>query len=134
MKLLLQTVAKQATYTIGKLFIDGEYFCDTLEDTVRELGDDGSGKVYAKTAIPPGEYIVKLTQSAKFGRLLPELLNVPFFSAIRIHAGNTPADTEGCIIVGVNDEKGMVHRSRETERKLMARLQGVSNITIEVVR
>ena len=89
--------------TIGEMHFDGEFLCDTLEDTVR-LGDDGimqkDEKVYGETAIPPGTYEVIINDSVRFKRKMPLLLNVPFFSGIRIHSGVTEKSTLGCILVG----------------------------------
>lgn len=109
---------KGDTYTISSLFIDGVYFCDALEDKVRDLGKDGKGKIKGKTAIPSGRYRVIVTPSPRFKRLLPLLLNVPFFEGIRIHAGNDEEDTEGCILVGENKVKGKVINSKITFAKL----------------
>lgn len=103
------------TYTIGRLFIEGERLCETLEDRVRDLqdynhdgdfNDPGEGKVYGETAIPAGRYQVINTWSPKFQKRLPELFNVPGFTNIRIHAGTNPKHTEGCILVGENKKKG----------------------------
>ena len=104
---------KGEEYTIGRLYIDDVYYCDTLEDKVRDIKKDG--KVYGQTAIPTGIYDLKLSVSKRFGRLLPEILNVPHFTGIRIHRGNTHFDTHGCILVGFNKEKGKVLQSSETE-------------------
>lgn len=92
-------------YTIGSMFINGKYLCDTLEDTVR------CDKVTNETAIPYGEYDVKLTMSIKFKRVLPLILDVSDFAGIRIHRGNDSDDTSGCILVGENKEKGKVLNS-----------------------
>ena len=107
MKLTLKRIALRSTYTIGRLYIDGNYFCDTLEDTVRDLNkngkfDNGEKKVYAKTAIPYGTYEIKWTYSPRFKKYTPQLMNVPSFEGIRIHVGNTSSDTEGCLILGEN--------------------------------
>lgn len=110
---------KKPNYTIGKMYLNGEYFCDTLEDAVRVISTNGKGKIKGKTAIPAGTYKVLLTNSSKFRRLLPILLNVPHFVGIRIHAGNTAADTEGCILVGRNKAVGKVLESRKTEQALV---------------
>ena len=115
MKLFLKRIYKGPEYTIGRLYIDGKYFCDTLEDTVRP---DGM-KVYGKTAIPAGTYKVELTPSLKFQRLMPLICDVPNFSGVRIHAGNTAEDTDGCVLVGFNKIKGKVINSRETFAKLI---------------
>lgn len=106
--------AQKPYYTIGKLYVDGKYFCDTLEPTVRILGPNGEGKVKGKTAIPQGEYKVSLQYSMKYGRNMPRLLNVPFFNGILIHWGNTAADTQGCILVGKNRAVGKVLDSKVT--------------------
>jgi len=91
--------------TIGTLSVNGKFLCYTLEDTVREV--DGvpvkDWKIPAKTAIPRGEYEVLITRSNRFKKLLPELLKVEGFAGIRIHAGNTHDDTEGCILVGMKN-------------------------------
>ena len=105
MKLTLKRIALRSTYTIGRLYVDGNYFCDTLEDTVRDLNkngkfDNGEKKVYAKTAIPYGTYEIKWTYSPRFKKYTPQLMNVPSFAGIRIHAGNSSTDTEGCLLLG----------------------------------
>ena len=122
MRLVLLRTALKSTYTIGHLYIDGEKFCDTLEDKVR---GDKEEKVYGQTAIPYGEYEVILTMSTRFNKLLPLLLNVPNFQGVRIHSGNTDADTEGCIIVGINSKVGQVTNSRNTFTALMKKLSAV---------
>ncbi|MCM1260524.1 MAG: DUF5675 family protein [Staphylococcus sp.] len=132
MKLTLYRKFLGKDYTIGKLFVNGEYFCDTLEDTVRPEGE----KIPGKTAIPYGTYDVILTMSPKFKRVLPLLLNVPNFEGIRIHNGNSASDSSGCILVGFNKQKGMVLNSKDTLNILMFELN-IANvkqekITIEV--
>lgn len=112
----LVRIAKQDTYTIGHLYIDNEYFCDTIEDKVRDLSKEK--KVYGQTAIPSGSYKITWTYSNKFKKYMPLINNVPQFDGIRIHSGNTAKDTLGCIIVGQNKKKGMVINSRETVDKL----------------
>lgn len=134
MELRLKRMYFKETYTIGQLFLDGSAtkFCDTLEDKVRADGV----KVYGETAIADGRYKISITYSPKFKRRLPELLNVPMFTNIRIHAGNTPDDTLGCILVGENKEVGKLVNSRATENRLMQELNGLADdeelyITIE---
>ena len=122
---------KKEKYTIGKMYINGTYFCDTLEDTDRGLTQEmnldiiDKTKVYGKTAIPTGRYRVDLTKSKKFGRVLPLLYNVKGFEGIRIHRGNTNEDTLGCILVGQNKAVGKVINSAMAEQNLMDRLKEV---------
>ena len=116
MTILLKRIALRDTYTIGKLYIDGVYQCDTIEDKVRDLSKEK--KVYGETAIPYGTYKVSWTYSPKFKRMMPLIENVPYFQGIRIHSGNTAKDSLGCIIVGENKQKGMVLNSRATVNKI----------------
>lgn len=136
MELQVQRIAKKSAYTIGRLYVNGERFCDTLEDCVRKIGAGGKGKIKGKTAIPAGRYLITLTRSPRFKRVLPLLHNVPYFEGVRIHAGNTAADTDGCILVGENKKVGMVLNSRATEESLMQVLLAAQaagdTITIEV--
>ncbi len=113
MELILTRIAKRKTYTIGYLEIDGQPFCDTLEPTWRDIGWGRPGrKVAGRTAIPEGRYPVVVTFSPRFEKWLPLLIHVPQFDGIRIHAGNTAEDTEGCILLGQNLKPGMVLNSR----------------------
>ena len=120
MELKLIRKYKGDRYTIGDLFINDTFFCNVIEDKVRELRTP-EDKVYGKTAIPAGRYEVILTYSPHFKRILPELIDVAFFKNIRIHAGNTEEDSRGCLIVGINDDVkvGWVHDSRKTLDRLM---------------
>lgn len=140
MKLTLKRIALRPTYTIGKLYIDDAYFCDTLEDTVRDTNksgkfDNGEKKIKGKTAIPYGTYEIKWTYSPRFKKYTPQLMNVPSFEGIRVHAGNTSADTEGCLILGENKQVGKVLNSRATINKFYPIIkEACSNgkVTIEV--
>lgn len=140
MKLTLKRIALRPTYTIGKLYIDNVYFCDTIEDTVRDINkngkfDNGEKKVHSKTAIPYGTYEIKWTYSPRFKKYTPQLMNVPSFEGIRIHAGNTSADTEGCLILGENKQVGKVLNSRTTINKFYQIIkEACSNgkVTIEI--
>ena len=100
MDLLLTRQPSTEKATLGHLRVDGAPFCVTLEDVVRDLGPDGSGKVYGQTAIPSGRYRVATTFSPKFQKDMLAVLDVPFFTGIRIHSGNDDEDTLGCILVG----------------------------------
>ena len=134
MELKLKRIFKGKSYTIGKLYINGVYVCDTLEDVVRDLGEDGKGKIMHKTAIPYGTYEVTLEWSPKFGKTLPYLNKVPFFTGILIHSGNTAEDTSGCILVGWNTVKGQVTSSKIAMSVVMKNIQNTKEkitITIE---
>lgn len=140
MKLTLKRIALRPTYTIGKLYIDDAYFCDTLEDTVRDTNksgkfDNGEQKIKGKTAIPYGTYEIKWTYSPRFKKYTPQLMNVPSFEGIRVHAGNTSVDTEGCLILGENKQVGKVLNSRATINKFYPIIkEACSNgkVTIEI--
>jgi hypothetical protein len=125
MELTLKRQFLKAEYTVGALYIDGVYFCDTLEDTDMGLTQSTpldeilQRKVAHKTAIPTGEYTVVVVRSPAKKRMLPRLLNVPGFGGILIHRGNTAHDTSGCILVGENKEKGKVIYSTQYERRLI---------------
>lgn len=123
MQLTLERKWKKDTYTIGKLFINGTFFSNTLEDKDRGLTSSmtleeiNKKKIYGQTAIPSGTYEVKLTYSnrfhsrvwgKKYNGKVPELLNVKGFGGVRIHPGNKAADTLGCILVGKNSAVSMV--------------------------
>lgn len=129
MKILVKRIAKKDTYTIGKMYIDGKYFCDTLEDKDRGLTQTTplsiikSKKVPGQTAIPTGTYKVIVNKSPKFGRMLPRLLDVPGFDGILIHRGNTDKDSSGCLLVGENKVVGKVINSTGYELKLVNLLQ-----------
>ena len=150
MDLKLRRIARRDTYTIGQLYIDGVYFCDTIEDTDRGLMQslpasvNRAKKKAGATAIPMGKYQVTLgVKSPRFSKKkqydfcdgrLPRLINVPAFEGVLIHIGNTANDTEGCILVGRNTKVGKVLESGVTFRALYAKLkeaEGYIYITIE---
>lgn len=138
MELRLNRRYKGPKYTIGNLYIDDIYFCDTLEDIDRgitsstSLEDISRKKVYEQTAIPTGTYKVNLNVvSPKFkdrswakpyGGKVPRLMNVPGFEGVLIHPGNTDSDTSGCILVGKNTVVGKVMESTITFNGLMKKL------------
>ena len=150
MKLLLRRIAKRNTYAIGKLYIDGVYFADTLEDKDRglhqsmSLDEIKSLKVYAETAIPTGTYEITMNVvSPKFknkswakewGGKIPRLLNVPGYEGVLIHPGTTDKDSAGCILVGQNKIVGKIINSQVTFKELMKHLvnaKGKITITIQ---
>lgn len=138
MELLIKRIARRKDYTIGNLFVNGKLFCQTVEDTDRDLNrngrfDNGEAKVYAQTAIPNGRYRVTMAvQSPKFSQrreydwwkpnglcgMLPRLLDVPHFEGILIHAGSSARSSAGCIIVGRNTVVGGVTDSMATCKRL----------------
>ena len=138
MKLVVKRTAKKPTYTIGKLFVDDVYFCDTLEDADRglhqnmPLSEIKRIKMMHETAIPMGTYKVIVNQSPRFGRLLPRLQDVPGFDGILIHRGNTDKDTSGCILTGENKAVGKVLNSTPYELKLVEMLKNEKDVTIEI--
>ena len=145
MKMLLKRIARKPTYTVGRLYLDGQYFCDTLEDVDRgldwnmSLDEIKEKKVYSKTAIPTGIYKINMNVvSPRFKdkswakAWLPRLENVPGYEGVLIHVGNTHEDTSGCILVGNNKEVGKVLNSTTTFNKLMQILTKSKNITITI--
>jgi hypothetical protein len=128
LKLVRKTFTEQST--IGELSVDGKFECFTLEDKVRAV------KIHGSTAIPEGIYEVVINFSDKFKKQLPLLLKVPNFEGVRIHSGNTPADTEGCILVGQTKSPDFVGNSRKAFNALFPKLEAAlkkEKIFIQVV-
>ena len=135
MKLEVERRWKKETYTIGRLYVDGVYFCNTLEDKCRGLKQTDSiyfikqRKVYGETAIPSGTYTVAMNViSPKYAAIawywqlcqgkMPRLLNVPGFEGILVHPGNDPTQTLGCLLVGKNTKVGQLTESKATFKAL----------------
>ena len=143
MEIVVVRFHKKEKYTIGKMYLDGKYFCDTLEDTDRNISQSTpldtvkKVKLPNNTAIPTGTYKVIVNVSPKFKRLLPRLLNVPGFDGVLIHRGNTDKDTSGRILIGENKVVGRVINSTGYETKLVSILNKAQdnkeNITIEIM-
>jgi hypothetical protein len=154
MKLRLERRWPKATYTIGRLYVDGVYFCNTLEDKDRGLKQTdsksviASKKIFGETAIPKGEYSVVLNVlSPKYagvswykqttGGYMPRLLSVPGFDGILIHPGNTAVDTLGCILVGKNTQVGRLTQSKDTFAALYKKMKAAwgkgEGISIEII-
>lgn len=150
--LLVKRRYKGKQYTIGSLFINSNYFCDTLEDVDRGLSDDMAiadikmKKIYGQTAIPTGTYIIDMnTKSPKYSDFkkypyvkefdgkMPRILHVKGFEGVLIHSGNTDKDTLGCILVGENKEKGKVLNSRNTWIKLMKELRKYKSVILTII-
>lgn len=149
MKLTVHRKYRQNAYTIGDLYVNGKKFCNTLEDTDRGLMQADpiehirAVKVPGETAIPVGTYKVAMNiVSPKYhavdfykrlcGGKVPRLQDVPGFEGILIHAGNTAADTEGCVLVGQNTEKGMVTNSRATFAELYGKMKAAHDAGEEI--
>ena len=132
MKLILTRIARKAEYTIGRLEDEnGKKLCDTLEPIWRNY-DGGELKIPKKSAIPEGTYRVVTTYSLRFRKYLPLLVGVPGFEGVRIHAGNTSRDTEGCILVGHNLQVGKVLWSRITLERLMKLIENEKEIYLTI--
>lgn len=137
-RLQLERVQLDQDVTIGALSIDGDFECWVLEDPVREIQGKpvSDWKIKGKTAIPYGTYAVQITWSQRFGRPLPLLIAVPGFTAIRIHAGNTVADTEGCLLVGVDRLAKSLGRSRKALEALIPKISDAlrrGGVMLEIV-
>ena len=148
MKIKLKRIALKKDYTIGKMYIDDVYFCDTLEDAVRDLNkngkfDNGEKKIYGQTAIPYGTYEVTTNVvSSRFKNRvwakpyngkIPRLLNVQSFDGVLLHPGSSQLDTSGCILVGKNTIIGRLTDSQKTFHLLMQKIKNQKNITIEII-
>lgn len=130
MKLLVERTNCGPTCTIGSLYVDGAFECFTMEDVVRPE------KIAGETAIPAGKYNVIITHSNRFGRDLPLLENVPNFSGVRIHPGNTAEDTEGCLLVGRTKGTNFVGESKAAFKEVFAKIKQAlddgDTVTLEV--
>ena len=126
MNFVLRRTQHSPRSTIGELYLDGKFLCYTLEDTVREVVGVPVKvwKVPGETAIPAGVYGLTITKSPRFGRELPLLIDVPGFLGVRIHTGNRPEDTEGCILVGNKVGTDQVIESRGAFTALFDIIEG----------
>lgn len=145
--ILKRTPIPAGSFCPGRLFLDGSYFCDTIEPPARGLkmpcsvNDVERVKRLGKCAIPAGRYRVLLSYSPRFSSkafykrfdgLLPRITNVVGFSGILIHCGNSVVDTNGCILVGKNRKGGWLSLSRLTFRDLMLKLLPVHKSCREI--
>jgi hypothetical protein len=138
MKITVERREKANTFTISRLSVDDGWGCWVLEDPVRER--EGvpveQWKVKGETAIPAGIYQVVITPSQRFGRDLPLLVDVPGFSGIRIHPGNSAADTEGCLLVGLARGVDSISHSRDAFNELFPLIEEALNrgdaVTLEI--
>lgn len=142
MKIKVHRKWPKADHCMGVMEINGEYFCNTLEDKIVDVDksgefDNGEIKVHSKSAIPFGTYEVIYNYSPTFKRKLPRLIDVPHFTGILIHPGNDNTDTAGCILVGINSSKGALSQSRAYSDKLNAMIEEAmsrgEDISIKIV-
>lgn len=145
MNIKVKRIFKGDNYTIGCMYIDEKYFCNTLEDKVRNIPKEV--KVFGKTAIPAGKYEIDMNSvspkfknrswAKKYGGIVPRLKNVPYFNGVLIHPGNTQYDTDGCILIGENTVPGKVLNSQKYWFMLMDKLieanKQKNTITIEII-
>lgn len=111
MKLILVRACAE-NVTRGDLYLDNKFFAKTLEDPVRPINlKTGAGKIFGETAIPAGTYEVGVTFSARFRRQAPLIMNVPWFTGIRLHPGRTVEHTHGCILLGESHEGAQLQGS-----------------------
>lgn len=139
MEIKLIRIAKMPAYTIGRVYVNGEYFCDSLEDKDRGLTQEmtlqqiRALKVYGETAIPTGTYRITYTYSPNFKRNLPLVNSVKGFDGIRIHPLNTAAESEGCIGLGENKIKGKIINSRAWCERLNEKILGAIEKKEEII-
>lgn len=119
--------------TMGVLFVDGAFFSFTVEDEIREVSGRpvSEWKIAGQTAIPAGTYRIEVTKSERFGRRLPLICDVPGFTGVRIHPGNSAKDSEGCLLPGLSRAKAMVLESRRAFEHLHALIE-TSTTPVEI--
>lgn len=128
MKLKIVREIKNDVCTIGSLFINGEFFCYTLEDKDRGLKQSDSllyiqtKKIFGLTAIPSGTYKLIINQSPKFKRILPRILDIKGFDGVLLHRGNSASDSLGCILIGYKKGENSIFESTKAESDLVKRL------------
>jgi len=139
MKITIERKYKKENYTIGKLYIDGVPFCDTLEDKDRNLDSSMSledilaKKVSGETAIPYGTYEAEINYSPKFKRDLLLIKDVKGFEGIRVHAGNFASNSLGCVLCGKNTHVGMLSESKKTLETFMKKIEGEQDIVLTII-
>lgn len=131
MQIKINRIALKPGYTIGRLYMGGDYYCDTLEPFSAKVDETSDRRLikqmkrtFVTIAIPTGTYRVKMESSQKFGKLMPYLTDVPCFQGVMIHPGNYPRDTKGCILPGWNRRVGMVCGSRSAFAEIERRIRG----------
>lgn len=141
----IKLIRKSFTHktTIGDLFVDGAFECNTLEDVDRDLiiSDDlkdiARKKIHGETAIPYGRYEVIISFSNRFKCLMPLLVNVPGFAGVRIHSGNTSEHTEGCLLVGTKENADFISHSKDAYSKLFDKIRNAAateKVFIDIIK
>lgn len=137
MKITIRRTILEQTYTLGVMEIDGKHFGYTCEDSDRQLEVEGNEKIKGKTAIPRGRYEVVLSFSHRFQRTMPEILNVPGFTGVRIHGGNTHEDTEGCPLLGARPIANGVAECKIVNQRLIDLIEAAEEsgeeVSLEIV-
>lgn len=126
LNLVLKRTDRTENSTIGELSVDGRIICYTLEDIEREV------KIKGKTAISKGIYNVSITMSNRFKKMMPLIENVPNFSGVRIHSGNTAENTDGCVLVGLTKDKDFIGNSRLAFDRVMSKMKDCKKITLTI--
>ena len=140
MQVLLTRNWKKPDYTIGRIFVNNAFFSNSMEPTDRGLRQDmplaeiKRLKIKNKTAIPTGTYKVMMTWSAKYQKKMPEIMKVPGFDGVRIHPGNYPKDTKGCVLPGENSVRGMVVNSTKYFNQFVSMLEGAGGVATIVIQ
>jgi hypothetical protein len=133
-QLRLERVIKTDSYTIGNLYINDEFFCNTLEHICRIVNNDCSLKIYGKTAIPEGTYDIELEWWPKHNNFYPHIKNVPCFEGILMHGGTTVNDSEGCILMGEQArEPGTIHNCRIYQDLLNEKIKDEPEVKITIL-
>lgn len=125
MEILVKRQPSNAGCTAGEMFLDGVHECFVLEDVQREVAGQPveTWKIAGRTAIPRGRYQVVIDFSNRFQRQMPHILNVPGFTGVRIHSGNTAEQTEGCVLVGKMKQENLILKSRDAFNEFFPKLQ-----------
>ena len=140
MQIMLTRNWKKPDYTIGRIFINNAFFSNSMEPPDRGLRQDmplaeiKRLKIKNKTAIPTGTYKVMMTWSSKYQKKMPEIMKVPGFDGVRIHPGNYPKDTRGCVLPGENSVKGMVVNSTKYFNQFVSMLEGAGGVATIVIQ
>lgn len=128
-------VAGAENYTQGRVYLDNVFFCHSCEDEdrflERSLEDVSERKIYGRTAVPRGKYRLITSMSHRFGKVLPEVLDTPGFSGIRMHGGNRAEDSLGCILVGRVRTSSGIAQCADTVQRIIQQIEDAADLGIE---